>query len=103
MQTILIILVAALTIFSFSAAAYARDGGKGAKILLTIEGREYPAVLYDNPAAKDLFSHLPVTLSLNMSRCDYCGDIPALKYDRRRYKTATATDSSRTGYMGRIL
>lgn len=81
MRTILTILAAVLTIFSLSTAAYAQNG-KGVKIVLTIEGREYQAVLYDNPAANDLLSRLPATVSLNRGGRDYCGDIPALKYDQ---------------------
>lgn len=82
MRTILTTLAAVLTIFSLSMAAYAQNGDESGKITLTIEGKEYSAVLYDNPAARDLLSRLPATVSLNRGGRDYCGDIPALKYDQ---------------------
>lgn len=50
--------------------------------MLAIEGREYPAILYNNPAANGLLSRLPATVSLNRGGRDYCGDIPAIKYDQ---------------------
>ena len=81
MRTVLRILAAVLTVLSLSTAAFAQ-GGQVVKIMLTIEGRDYPAILYDNPAAKDLLSRLPLTVSLNRGGRDYCGDIPTIKYDQ---------------------
>ena len=55
-------------------------GEGGAKIILTSEGENYPAILHTNTAARGLLARLPVTLSLNRGIRDYCGDIAALKY-----------------------
>ena len=54
------------------------------KITLTIEGKDYPAILYANMTARDLISRLPLTLSLNRGGRDYCGDISPLQYDRQQ-------------------
>lgn len=88
MQIIQSIFIALVMALSFSVAGFAQDGApSGAqdgntRITLTIEGKEYPAILYANVAAKELISRLPLTVSLNRGGRDYCGDIPALKYDQ---------------------
>lgn len=87
MQIAQVIFMALVMVLSFSAASFAQDGSpsgsqdRSTKIVLTIGGKEYPAVLYDNVAARELKARLPLTVSLNRGGRDYCGDIPALKYD----------------------
>lgn len=44
-------------------------------ITLTINGKQYPAVLYDNATSRQLIAALPHTVSLGRGNRDYCGDI----------------------------
>lgn len=59
------------------------------KITLTIGNKVIPAILYNNPPAKDLMARLPVTVSLNRGPVDYCGGIAPIKYGK---------DDLQTGY-----
>lgn len=88
MQIIQTIFVSMVMVLSFSTVGFAQEGSPSGsrdgntRIALTIEGKEYPAILYANVATRDLISRLPLTVSLNRGGRDYCGDISALKYDQ---------------------
>lgn len=75
-----------LIVFLFS-GAFAQDNpagsplGKSTKIMLAVEGNEYPAILHANAAARDFISRLPLAVSLSRGSRDYCGGIAPLKYD----------------------
>jgi hypothetical protein len=59
------------------------------RITLTIGNKVIPAILYNNPPAKNLMARLPVTVFLNRGPIEYCGGIDIINYGK---------DDVQTGY-----
>ena len=68
--------VAIIVLFTIQARA---EGEKEKSIMtnitVTVGNASFPGVLYDNAAAKALFSRLPVHFSLSRGSRDYCGNM----------------------------
>ena len=68
--------VAVIVLFTIQARA---EGEKEQNIMtnitVTVENASFPGVLYDNAAAKELLSRLPVNFSLSRGSRDYCGNM----------------------------
>lgn len=72
------ILAAVIVVTLLTAQARAKAESKSAvmaDISVTVAGKSFPSVLYNNAAAKDLLSRLPATFSLSRGSRDYCGDV----------------------------
>ena len=74
------IIASAAFLLAFSAQAYAGD----TNVSLSIEGKDYEGVIYDNKAAAELLARLPLTLTLNRGGRDFCGDMDPLGYDEKQ-------------------
>lgn len=68
--------VAIIVLFTIQARA---EGEKEKSIMtnitVTVGNASFPGVLYDNAAARELFSRLPVNFSLSRGSRDYCGNM----------------------------
>lgn len=68
--------VAIIVLFIIQARA---EGEKEKSIMtnitVTVGNASFPGVLYDNAAARELFSRLPVNFSLSRGSRDYCGNM----------------------------
>lgn len=82
-----ILMLTVLPGMAFSHGINDSAGKNDIHITLTIEGQKYAAVLYDNPAATELASRLPQTLTLGRGGRDYCGDISPLQYEQGQIQT----------------
>lgn len=79
------------TVF-LSATAFAQDSASpsvqdGTAVILSIDGTDYKATLYNTPAANELLARLPLALSLNRGGRDYCGGMNPVSYDQKQVQS----------------
>lgn len=68
--------VAIIVLFTIQARAEGeKENSIMSNITVTVGNASFPGVLYDNAAARELFSRLPVNFSLSRGSRDYCGNM----------------------------
>lgn len=93
-----------LIVFLFS-GAFAQDNpagsplGKSTKIMLAVEGNEYPAILHANAAARDFISRLPLAVSLSQAVGIIAAVLRRLNMILNRFKMGIATASLPIGCL----